>query len=94
MIALYGLAALAGIGFGLLQAGWTAKMVASQDHKGRSALMLIGKLALWAAVMVALALYDPLCLVAFAAGAGASMVAASIAIWRKSRKDQEGGHSA
>ena len=94
MIALYVLAALAGIGFGLLQAGWTAKMVASQDRKGRSALMLIGKLALWAAVMVALALYDPLCLVAFAAGAGVSMVAASIAIWRKSRKDQEGGHSA
>ena len=49
MIALYVLAALAGIGFGLLQAGWTAKMVASQDRKGRSALMLIGKLALWAA---------------------------------------------
>ena len=94
MIALYVLAALAGIGFGLLQARWTGKMVASQEQKGRSALMLIGKLTLWAAVMVALALYDPVCLVAFAAGAGASMVASSIAIWRKSRKEQEGGNQA
>lgn len=95
---LYALAALGGIGFGLLQARWTAGMAPSGDQKGRTVLLLAAKLALWAAVMVALALFDPICLLIFALSAGAAMILSSIILWRKSRDTADdhhtGGHQA
>ncbi len=95
---MYVVVALAGIGFGLLQAWWTARMVSAQEQKGRSALVLVGKLALWALIMVALALYNPVYLVIFALCAGSAMVFSSIVLWRKTRSVSEdhhtGGHQA
>lgn len=86
---LYVLAALGGAGFGLLQARWTAGMAPAGNQKGRMALLLVGKLALWAVIMVALALYDPVCLLIFALSAGTAMIASSIIFWRKTRNTSE-----
>jgi hypothetical protein len=85
---LYVLAALAGIGFGLLQARWTVKLAGSSDQMRHMALPLVLKLLLWAGVMAALALYSTVLLIIFALASGLAMVGASLYLYLKSRGNQ------